>query len=384
MALNLDSLKNLSTSPVDTPEKTHTLWIAHASQEVTAHNSAPETVTMSPSSHSVEETSSMRPRLSLMKLKKASSGDVSDVVPEAIVDNSLSDNLSVAELEKWFTSQVKTEEDVIISEKIEESEILPIPEISPISAQVEEIPSTPKEDSIGSQSIVIGGEEWEALDAEQVPVEPKELFPNFRISSTVQLDDDLLDFQDVITSNTFEAPAEALPKQSVALDVEVPLTIQEESVSQDEEKATIQEVVSEDVVNTETIEPTETVSITPEYVAEIKTELSEGRRAGFRFLMQKKTKIIAGMTVVFSLSLIAIISGSLFSNDVHKTGKSNVQEVQNVVPAIVSTTGSQVAPGVEPAGYEMGRDYSVTKNTKKNVRSKPLDNTLSGSGTPTP
>ena len=62
----------------------------------------------------------------------------------------------------------------------------------------------------------------------------------------------------------------------------------------------VQDAVLEEAPSTETV-VTEAVSVTPEYVAEVKTELSEGRRAGFRFLVQKKTKIIAGVTVVFSL-----------------------------------------------------------------------------------
>ena len=73
------------------------------------------------------------------------------------------------------------------------------------------------------------------------------------------------------------------------------------------------------------------------------------------------------------------------------TGKTNVQETNSVqetnnVPPLVDTTatGSQELPGVEPANYEVGRDYSVTKNTKKNVRSKAVITTLSGSETPTP
>lgn len=383
MALNLDSLKNLST-PTDTPEKAHTPWIAHSSVEATHQSSAPEATIMSPSVPLVEKTSSMRPRISLMKLKQASSGDASDVVVEPVVaESAISDNLSVAELEKWFTSHVKIEEIVSIEQETEETKVLAVPEISTISAPVEAVASTPKEDSLWSESIVIDGGEEDVSAAEEIVAEPKEVFPNFRISNTLGLDDDLIDFQDVISSDTLEVPKEIWAMQWTEIETEVPALIPEENIVKHEE-AMVQDAVLEEAPSTETV-VTEAVSVTPEYVAEVKTELSEGRRAGFRFLVQKKTKIIAGVTVVFSLWLIAIIWTSLFSTDVHKTGKSNIQEIHNAVPVTETSTGSQAVPAeIEAASYEMGRDYSVTKNTKKNVRSKAVDTTLSGSGTPTP
>lgn len=37
-------------------------------------------------------------------------------------------------------------------------------------------------------------------------------------------------------------------------------------------------------------------------------------------------------------------------------------------------TIKDITPPLENIGYEIGRDYSITKNTKKNVRTKPVSN----------
>ncbi len=42
-----------------------------------------------------------------------------------------------------------------------------------------------------------------------------------------------------------------------------------------------------------------------------------------------------------------------------------------------------VTPSVETTNYEMGRDYSVTKNTKKNIRNKTSTGSLTGTEIPT-
>ncbi len=391
MALNLDSLKNLSTFPPSAPEKTGTLWVSELSKESDAHDTGTK---MAPVSISpVEKTSAMRPRLSLIKLKQASSGDTTEVIAEP--EAPLSDDLSVAEIEKWFTSSIAKPEEVVAVEEANQEEISTVPETVTVLQEIENVPSIQKEDSLESQSIVIDNGENDIHEAQEVVAEPKELFPNFRIANTVQLDDDLLDFQDIITSDTLEASGEVSNAEPVNVIPEVPVLVIEESVVKDEQEIVVQSAIEEDAAWEDTIPAevahTETIDVTPEYVAEVKTELSEGRRAGFRFLMQKKTKIIAGLTIVFSLSFIAMISGWLFQGDVSTTGKTNVQETNNVqktnnVPPLVDTTatGSQELPGAEPANYEVGRDYSVTKNTKKNVRSKAVITTLSGSETPTP
>lgn len=86
--------------------------------------------------------------------------------------------------------------------------------------------------------------------------------------------------------------------------------------------------------------------LTPEYVAEVKTELSEGRRAGFRFFTQRKTKIMAGISlVVLSVSAITLLSGTFLSNSMQKTGKGNVQETLH---SEVSNPEKTEATAMEP------------------------------------
>lgn len=93
----------------------------------------------------------------------------------------------------------------------------------------------------------------------------------------------------------------------------------------------ISQVIEEDLTDPEvdmdidSMARTESI-ITPEYVEEVKTELSEGRRAGFRFFVKNRTKILAGIGVISSLSIMAIFSGAFINNNVHKAGKVNIQE----------------------------------------------------------
>ncbi|MDD2891845.1 MAG: hypothetical protein PHQ95_02665, partial [Candidatus Gracilibacteria bacterium] len=141
----------------------------------------------------------------------------------------------------------------------------------------------------------------------------------------------------------------------------------------------------------------EAIVITPEYVAEVKTELSEGRRAGFRFFVKNNKKIIAGVGVLFSISAIALFSSSFFGADIQKSGKSNIQEVSNIQPDVTgdellsdtSETGTISQPEtatipVETPNYELGRDYNIVKNTKKNIQTKKSIPTTSEEETLTP
>lgn len=133
--------------------------------------------------------------------------------------------------------------------------------------------------------------------------------------------------------------------------------------------------------------------ITPEYVAEVKTELSEQRRAGFRFFRQKKTKIMAGVSfLIVSISAGILFSSSFLSTDLQKSGKSNIQEViKNTTPAPViidnTTSGATSEPIIsttENSNYKIGIDYTITKNTKKNVSTRKIPETLTGAEIPTP
>lgn len=252
--------------------------------------------------------------------------------------------------------------------------------ISPI---IETVPLEPvTEDSKESQSIFLSEEveEIKDLKSENKGVgEMKEFFPNFHVSDELDLDEDLLDLQDFVTIKEHEPITSQETINSIA-NMDLP------PVSEAMSTITIPEEISDNIE-----------MITPEYVAEVKTELSENRRAGFRFFIQKKTKIIASVSlVVISALALTLFSDSFLSTDMQKSGKSNIQEIvknptlesTNIPePVELSETAIEVTPveetvlpSAEKIGYEAGRDYSVTKNTKKNVSSR----TLSGTEIPTP
>lgn len=240
--------------------------------------------------------------------------------------------------------------------------------------------------------------------------EIQEFFPNFQIMDKMQFDEDLVDLQDFITIKEHEeqtTPEEVfiVPtiEESISpIDETLPIDVPENTISSDtiEENSPVLEckdVKSEgsvlNIVSAEIVseEPSDTIIVpTQEYVAEVKTELSEQRRAGFRFFVQKKTKIMAGISlVVFSAAAMTLLSHSFLAAWIQKSGKSNIQEVvlkpieNNKWPdAEVSTPVTP--PVVETSGYEMGRDYSVTKNTKKNIRTKTSSGISIGGESPTP
>ncbi len=189
----------------------------------------------------------------------------------------------------------------------------------------------------------------------------------------MDFDNDLIDLEEIVPLN--EA-------QKSIVSEKTPTIIEEEKIV----------LVPDEVSNTEVSEDRASPIITQEYVAEVKAELSEGRRAGFRFFVQNKTKIIAGVGVLFSISAIAMFSGSFLSVDIEKSGKSNIQEtIVNTPPVDVSP--SDLEPILPPVmevesdilpSYEIGRDYSITKNTKKNIQNKTPQDTFTGAEIPTP
>ena len=99
------------------------------------------------------------------------------------------------------------------------------------------------------------------------------------------------------------------------------------------------EGTSRDVfVNTETerlIIPTNEKGLEQEYVEEVKTDLSEQRRAGFRFLIKQRTKVLAGLSILISISIIAMVSNSFLSTTIPK-GKSNIQEVSKTADVVAT------------------------------------------------
>ena len=59
------------------------------------------------------------------------------------------------------------------------------------------------------------------------------------------------------------------------------------------------------------------------------------------------------------------------------------ETVEEIIPSAETTTPVITSPaGI--SNYEMGRDYSVTKNTKKNIQSKTSTDSFTGTEMPTP
>lgn len=361
------------------------------------------------------------PKISLMKLKRDSG-----------IDNNGSVKATEGVMGKEVSLPVITDQAEEESIKIRLStDLTQIPEKEEMIAILSSMETLPTEQEMQnpeeSLSILSDEKTSDPEPIQQETVEPKEFFPNFHISDKMDLDADLLDLQDFVTikehgeATTVEQEdiiiaehEEIIPVMETVSPEEIPedhpSVAQIEETGADMEVAGISlmepiaEIIPEAILSEESSDNT-TVSPTPEYVAEVKTELSEQRRAGFRFFVQKKTKIMAGVSlVVLSISAVALFSGSFLPTDIQKSGKSNIQEtIKNgaVEPIeanggtdVENTGASAVTPAesvttaptspVETTSYEMGRDYSVAKNTKKNTRTKTSSGATSGTGAPTP
>lgn len=397
MSLNLSSLKNISAKLTNNPqEKDHAetcttkIPLLTLEKKSEVKNSA-----ITPS----EMQSGGAPKISLMKLKQASGIETSPI------------------LEKEKTNETEPVTEIMMGE--EESEknktILSTPE----QGDQEEVFSVLKQEPIPlssgeviiTEELMSSSEKPESiLTIEESLPAGKEFFPNFQVSGKFDLEEDLLSLGEPLYINKIAEPVVSeeftlspSPEDTQMEEIEVaPVSLEEEALSVPEEitkteaitplqEESLEEIVVIDVPK-ETLHEEIIQDVTPEYVREVKADLSEGRRAGFRFFVQKKTKIIAGVgAVLLSLSAIAFFSGSLFLSDVEKSGKSNIQErAETLQTEVVAEKPSETPlpvvaenPIVE-TNYEMGRDYTVTKNTKKNIRKNTTENSFSGTETPTP
>ena len=159
----------------------------------------------------------------------------------------------------------------------------------------------------------------------------------------MDIDEDLLDFQDLtiingnqkesiiqeqsIIENRVDIQAIDSVDQNHSLEKElnlsteliIPVEVQEEVTNIPQNSTSEEGAVSQEKAEILINEPDVSQhTLTPEYVAEVKTELSEGRRAGFRFFLQRKSKIIAGVSFVLISSIALIFSGSFLSTDIQK------------------------------------------------------------------
>ncbi|MDD2892182.1 MAG: hypothetical protein PHQ95_04405, partial [Candidatus Gracilibacteria bacterium] len=298
MGLNLNSLKNISLEPTNTASTENTIISPVTLSQKTPPSISQSTVSVSPSPET--KTPSAAPKISLMQLKKASGINNSPVISEVPQEQpiqaapvEITEKINKTPVSDNTNSDVITiQQETIINTTPEQEIITP----APVESIVIEEEGVIKDSSEG-QSITI--DEQTPVIEKELPqtTETKEFFPNFQISSQLDLDDDLLGLDDIIT----EQGQSIIPQEKSTLttnntsevisDME-PLTDtnKENIISSDIEEKTITEITPPTDTITE-VPSSEAIVITPEYVAEVKTELSEGRRAGFRFFVKNNKKI---------------------------------------------------------------------------------------------
>lgn len=364
MSLNLNALKNISVRPVNIPKIEDII-----SQSVVENTTD---TTDKEKNIPVEKKFVGGPKISLMKLKKESWVESSIIPVMESIEVPTIQNIKQEATIIDITSQGKEEEIIINQSTTCSTQPVLIEEAVLVKESI--ISSSP------SVSILIEEEKKEEAS--------KEFFPNFHISDQIGIDDDLLDInkdtspKEHINVPILEENTPTINKQpsSVLEIINIPVSA---IVSENEVP---ENAASEIIPETS---PNNTI-VTPEYVTEVKIELSEQRRAGFRFFAQKKIKIIAWISfLIFSVSTIVLFP---VLPDVEKSWKSNIQEItENTTLNTSSGTNSVVTSEiilpvdilpVENTPYESWHDYTITKNTKKNIRIIITPDTLTGTATP--
>ena len=281
--LNLDSLKNLRSSS----NKPKTVSLDTASP--TAKTPTEAVV------HAVEKApvvATKTKKLSLMSLKKT--GGTSAISSKAVIETPAPIVQSRKEEDKTLpkislSQEIRAPKEEIILMNTTESEI---PE------SLIEISNTREETSIFSNSTESVSLSIEGIESQGKTAEiteetcMKEFFPNLKSVGKISLCEDMDIISETIPTLAVENSLETEMKNEIISAI----TPRESTL---EEKSHIQasKVILEE--NTD-----------QEHVAEVKTGLSEQRRAGFRFLTKQKTKILTGVGVLVSISVIAMVSNS--------------------------------------------------------------------------
>lgn len=408
MGLNLDSLKNLWTTATPASSKNDTGWWTKNVASIGMF----ESIWGTPETTADEKISILGPKISLLKLKKASEAEIL-VIP---AENIWTREKSIGEIEMEDIEREKIalrasleniNQEKTIDNNVEKDdkimEIISIEETKDMIIETKDMIIETKDiiiDSWVSQSIITTNEidnSTLAVENEIEELQSKEFFPKFQISNNSHHKEDLNDLQDFITIQ--DHVQGIIPEKDVtyAIGQDLPATAEvssEENSKESTGEITLIEDIEEDFSDSMTTDP--------DYVTGVKTELSEKRRGGFRFFIQKKTKIIAWVGLIFSISAVAFFSRWIFPTDLQENGKTNIQEIETikqeedtnimVLTAEDTNTGvvigedtntwvitevdtiKDITPPLENIGYEIGRDYSITKNTKKNVRTKPVSN----------
>lgn len=381
MGLNLNSLKNISASqkaPDITPPSVHTT----AYQPTTMTEEKPQNIEVTPKSLPNTKLPGTGAKFSLSKLRWEVPKD--EIIPSQELD--IEDGLSVAQIEQAAMEKIEAQihqekitqtiGEVAIKEKnewiIDHAKIIltekkNIHDIQTSESILWDIATTPElwpDEKISTQSDI-------------API--KELFPNLHTRKIDDIDEDLLDLKEIIGTDSSILDTN-ITTQAQQIDTQsTPIIVVAEEESSGAVHAIQESTITWDGCQIE-IWNRETTIITPAYVEEIKTDLSQERRAGLRFLVKNKHKIMAGIGIVFSLSIIAIFSGTMIWTEIQKSWKTNILE--DTMVNTTKPTVQEIAPGV--INYEIWRDYSITKNTKKNISTKGIGDTLSGTKAITP
>lgn len=210
MSLNLNSLKSLSVAPAhaeetESPSLTPTDSVHQGAIPEISPNIMP-----APQGSSNEPVLTTGPKISLLKLKKAS-GISAKAAPAALIaqphisaqDISNSEKKDPEKGPRLSVGQMQTSQknEAVASPSKEEAVL--IPSFTKITL-AEDTTQSPKE----AQPIILddGTGTSEDADKENTEMAAKELFPNFRISDSMNLDEDLLDLQDTITITEHQEP----------------------------------------------------------------------------------------------------------------------------------------------------------------------------------
>lgn len=308
------------------------------------------------------------PKISLMKLKESSFFQQTDSMPTSAWTDATANIIQEIEAISLETPIIEAPDSLVIedTEVIEQSSS---ESIFSAEAQVE------------NQSASI------SPSVEIKAVETKEFFPSLNLMEDFSISDELLGIEDM----------------SVKTETVAPVVVEEVAV-QTEEVAEAPSMIIEEIAQEVAVVTEELPSVISEeigHVEEVKNELSEQRKWGFRFFANKKVSVLAWVGIITTFSLIGLFGAGFFSSAV-PTGKSNIQEaVQSpipeevmqptpgVTPEVVETVPEVVQPVpvvAEPTPetvqatpevvesipttttYEAGRDYTVIKNTKKNLK----------------
>lgn len=298
-SLNLDSLKNRTTSSPIGLTSTDNEQVSIVS----------ETVAVAPATSEGAKKSPIK-KLSLMSLKKTGEGEVSVKPMEENKTESRAQEIEKPKISLKKPQAIQEEETISVKEET----IVELP--SEIAQEKVVSESIISEETSESFSLTIeGNNQTEKVEEAKVEEPKKEFFPKLQSLNLVDFSESV----DIISDSLPTIEAVQITETPLVTSVSTPVEVVKEEVKTQEIESVIlteepkneiedtpipETLVTEETIPQEeslTILPTEEVAHDKDYVEEVKTELSSQRKAGFRFFMEKKTKILAGVGIIASI-----------------------------------------------------------------------------------